>query len=780
MAGQQSAGFDLVMEYSETPLQDVLGVAFDTSDFLCTLLDLLTIPCEGFALSVSLDRPTDVTLTPAQTDAVDIQLSGGVLALWRIRMIAGVDVDRSMLDIDYIRLNLRDRLYHLSATLAGAPVNTTVLSDYLRNTVRAIPLPVGLPVNRGPNATTIEPTRLDAKVIDATAGENAFAVCITFGGGTPGDLASLTTSAIGPGDTATLMMGFDWLLRLMEPGIEAGIGLQPDDFVDGHLTRTVEIDAENDVNLTRLDFTLEDGFVRVRSRVEKNGFCYTASAEFGGDFGLKVDQGLLTVKAELSDPDFDIDVPWYCWIGAGFLGLLLGGIIGAILVPLLLHLVTSTVEDVVNAVADTIVDAIDAAVPEPLAVPAVGFNLIFQNVFVDDIGIGCRLVVRDTAPVRCQGTVRLRPGQELDLDDGQVGFAVQGADLRWVGRDDTAKLEALCVSRIADTLWVRFDEIPRYRLYGLGYTRRSVPVAELGLLHVIDLPIVDDIEMFFPSFGVYAVRTNERRLTLIQVIDLEDDTVTLRYKTFGVADPVVKIVGAFACPPRDYGPIVLDGSVKVDSVGTRPPVRPKTDVPGKLAPLLAASRAAKPREKPRPLTQVARLEEMAALEGTLGGSAQVQLRVGDARVSLPASELLAVADSGPIAMSDSIGRKFAVRTTARQRTAVFTATVDRIFSVRSVTWWINNVLLEPAQAEAHIDGVGYKFSQAGLSLTLTTDSKSAYEFELRVAVENANADRFGTAICVPFDPVCRREFRVVRHWTEFVGVVKGLPTSAVR
>jgi len=780
MAGQQSAGFDLVMEYSEDPLQDALGVALDTNDFLCSFLQLLGIPCEGFRLSVSLDRPTDPVLTPAQTDAVDIQISGGILVTWRIRMIVGIDVNRSVPMLEFVQLNLRDRLYHLSATLGVVPLDTTVLANHLRDTVGSIPLPGGLVPSPNPNPTPFEPTRLDVKVVDAAVGPNAFAVCMTFGGGTPGNLANLTTSVIGAGNNATLMMGFDWLLRLMEPVIEAGLDLNDDDFEDGHLTHSVEIDDENDVHLTRLDFTLEDGFVKVRSRVEKNGFCYTASADFGGDFKLAVEESRLKVEADFSDPDLNLDIPWYCWIGTAFLGALLGGIIGAVLVPLLLYLVTSTVEDVVNTVADAIVDTINNATPS-VDVPAVGFDLVFQNAFVDDIGIGCRLVVRDTAPVRCQGTVRLRPGQELDLDDGKVESFVNGADLRWTGRDNAARLEALCVSRIADTPWVRFTEIPRYRSYGLDYTRRSIPVTELGFLHVIDLPFGSDIEMFIPSLAVYAVRTNERRIALIQVIDIDDDRVTLRYKTFGVTDPVVKIIGAFACPPRDHGPIVLgDKAVVVESVKTHPPVAPKADVRGKLAPLLAASRANKPREAPRPLPQVPRLEEMAALEGTLGGMAEVQLRVGDARVSLPASELLALARRGPITMSASIPRKTAIVAVSRQRTAMFTATVDRIFDVRSVTWWINRVLLDPVQGEANIDGVGYKFSQASLQLTLATDSKSAYEFELRLAVENESGDRFETSICVPYDPVCRRESPVAGHWKDFVGLVKGLPVSVLR
>ncbi len=779
MAGQQSAGFDLVMEYSERPLQDVLGVAFDTSDLLCGFLDLLNIPCAGFNLSVSLDRPTDPVLTPAQTNAVDIQLTGALGVAWRIRMIVGIDVDRSTPGVHIAQLNLHDRLYHLSASVGPVPVDTGALADRLRNTVRAIPLPGTVPVSTDSDAPTIVPTRLDVKVVDATVGENAVAVCLTFGGGTPGNLANLTTSAIPAGSTATLMMGFDWFLRLLEPGIEAGLGLEDADFEDGKLQRSVVIDDDNDVKLTRLDFALVDGFVQVRSRVEKSGFCYTGSAEFGGDFALDVRNGQLRVDPRLSDPDFDLDIPLLCWIGAGFLGGLLAGIVGAVVVPLLLYLVTSTVENVVNAVADTVVDAVNSAIP-PLNVPAVGFNLVFQNAFIDDIGIGCRLVVHDTAPVRTQGTVRLRPGQQLDLDDGAVGDSVLGADLRWTGRERAARLETLCVSRLAGTPWARFDETPRYRIYGLDFSRRSIPVTELGFLQMIDLPFGLDIEMFIPGLAVYAVRTNERRLALIQVIDVDDGRVTLRYKTFGVADPVVKIVGAFACPPRTHGPVVLDGKVKVDSVITRPPRPPKTDVRAKLAPLLDVSRTARRREAPRASVDVARLQEMAALEGTLGGSAQVQLRAGEARVTLPASELLELADPRPVAMSDAIGYKSAVILGARQRTAVFTATVDRIGTVRAVTWWLNGELLETEQNQAHIDGVGYQFSQDGMALTLTTDAKVAYEFELRVAVDNTKADRFETATCVPFDPVCRRTHPVVGHWKEFVGVVKGLPTVVVR
>ena len=781
MGGQQSAGFDLVMEFSEKPLQDVLGVAFDTSNFLCDLLSVLNLPCQGFTLSVSLDRPTDVPLTADQTNAVDIQISGALGPAWRIRLVAGIDVDRSRPGFQTARLNLQDRLYFRSATLAGVPVNTDALANRLRN----IPLLISVPVATEPGAPLIMPTQLDVKVIDVPVGENVFAVCLTFGGGTPGNVANLTASVVNAGDNATRMPSFGWRMRLLAPATETGLGVAPDDFVDGHLVRRAEIDKDHDVFLTQLDFDLVDEAVRLRARVEKNGFCYTASATFGGDFTINVENGKLHVDAVLSDPDFDIDVPWYCWIGAGFLGALLGGLIGAVVLPLLLHLITSTVEDVVNTVADTVVSAINSAVPT-IDVPAVGFDLIFQRAFIDDVAIGCRVVVRDTAPVRCQGTVRLRPGQVLDLDNGKFGApgpGIDGADLRWVGKDTAAKLEALCISRIADTPWIRFDEVPRYRLYGLGYTERSIPVADLGRLIVTDLPFGPDIEMFFPSMAVYAVLTNERRISLIQVTGIDDDVVTLRYKTYGLADPTVRILGAYSCPPRTVRDVVLDGKVAVDSVFTRAPVAPRAELPAKLTPLLArASTVNRRAASTRPVTppvDIERLEEMTTLEDTLGGTSDVQLRSGDAVVNLRASELLAVANTALPAMSLSIPRTFAVLTVPRQRTTVFTAIADRISEVRTVTWWINGILLDPAATHTGIDGVNYDYSQQGSHLTLTTDSKVAYEFELRVAVENANADRYQTSRCVPFDPVCPRQYPVLTSWREQIGVVKGYPTTVL-
>ena len=75
MAGTQTAGFDLVLQFSEEAYQELLGVFFDTSGLIPRLVDLIPgLEAEDFSLTVSLDRPTDVPLTPPAENPLDLRL----------------------------------------------------------------------------------------------------------------------------------------------------------------------------------------------------------------------------------------------------------------------------------------------------------------------------------------------------------------------------------------------------------------------------------------------------------------------------------------------------------------------------------------------------------------------------------------------------------------------------------------------------------------------------------------------------------------------------------
>ena len=96
-------------------------------------------------------------------------------------------------------------------------------------------------------------------------------------------------------------------------------------------------------------------------------------------------------------------------IVGGLLFGLIGAIVGGILLPLILWLTTEGVEGVVERAAQEIADALNDLSPS-VDVPAVGIELIFSDVFIDDVTIAGRLRVTDNAPVRAEGTVVLPNG----------------------------------------------------------------------------------------------------------------------------------------------------------------------------------------------------------------------------------------------------------------------------------------------------------------------------------------------------------------------------------
>ena len=103
MSGQQTHGYDLVIELAEKTYQDILSIMFDTGGFLLgQILGGVGInldPASLFSVTVSFDQPTG--LPAGATDVVDIRvLLGNAGSLGSLRIVASVDVDT---DTDVIR-----------------------------------------------------------------------------------------------------------------------------------------------------------------------------------------------------------------------------------------------------------------------------------------------------------------------------------------------------------------------------------------------------------------------------------------------------------------------------------------------------------------------------------------------------------------------------------------------------------------------------------------------------------------------------------------------------
>jgi hypothetical protein len=562
MAGDETQDYDLVLEFTESVYREVFGALFDADGVLCDVLTLLdervpffpTLPCGAFTAEILFDRPTDVEGLPgAPADTVDVRMELGEDGTdGNLRFVAGVDVDSSDPDLDLVRVNLAEKTYHASATILGVTDTVGAFQTLLEELGHLPLLPV--PVDRDADSST-QLTGANVRVIDDGSPEDRDAVglLLTFGGGTEGNRDGFTRSFLVPGDRGGIVVDFDWLCRIVRPRLAAALEVPADAFDPPcRLNRTVTVDEEEDVDLTALELTLVDGAIQVNAAVRKDGTGYAATGDVTARILMRVEDGSLVLRSEIDDPDIDVDLDWWVWLTAGVLGGIIGGVIagvigavvGAVLVPLLTWLATDIIEGLVENIASKVTDAVGSLNVE---VPAVGLNLLFQEVFVDDIVVQTEARVEDTAPVRASGTITVADGQRVDLDNGVVGGeTLSGADLLWEGTDAARRLRTLCEAAVARIGSRSFEGFTRYSLYELGYeTPTALPLRDLAERRTSWLESFG-VDRYREHRRVYGVRTDEERYALVQAIRVTDDDVTLRYRTYEKHLPECTVMGGFS------------------------------------------------------------------------------------------------------------------------------------------------------------------------------------------------------------------------------------------
>ncbi|HNY31067.1 MAG TPA: hypothetical protein PKO15_09270 [Fibrobacteria bacterium] len=563
MPGTATHGYDMVIEFAEQAIQRVVSGVLDGSSLFSALGSVLdaipgvNISADGFRSSINFDWPGGISI-PTGGKPVDIRLdwlnpSGTVEA--QLRIVAGLVVDRTSPDADVLKLDLKDSLFFLGLEIGSGPVANALLApvrNWLRDHLPLIPL-LPVPVDR----TTADPKHIrqaDAILADAsTDARDAIGVALTFGGGVPGDSAAFTSGLVdwgtgeAPGAIAVFM---GWILRMLDPALDEAFDQPAGTFRNGQLTRSFGVG--DGTTLTAFSISLQNGFLAVSAAVEKSGFCWSARGTVGARMRIRIVEGRLQVNTEVDDPDVELDIPWYCYLAAAVVGALggllvggiIGGTVGAVLVPLLLFALEEGLEGTLDGIADNIRDTLDRLAPS-VDIPATGIDIVFQSVEIDDITIRCRTSVPDLAPVRGAGSVVLRTGQVLDLDSGRVGSAqMEGGDLRLDGSGDGRSLATVCAAFLARTGRTDFDTIARWSCYGLPFAQ-SARVAAGEMWHSIHLPLIADL--FVPSGAVFAVRTGQGRRALVQVVDVKEDRLALRWKTWETRAVSTRIDGGFKC-----------------------------------------------------------------------------------------------------------------------------------------------------------------------------------------------------------------------------------------
>ncbi len=547
----------------------MLGGVFDSDGLLCKIMDEIeaklapgiSLPCGAFDIDVFLDKPTDVAIPAAAQDVVDVRLRLGEKGqLGQIRIVAGIDVEHTTLPgfdqmaVDYVRVNLADKIYHVSATL-NTPLGPIVVEhDILTNVFRGFKSLPLLPILVNRNSS--DPTQMsaaDAIVIDDKTGldKDALAILLTFGGGTAGNRQQFSKNFLSPNDGGGVAISFDWLCRIIRPKI-AGFFKVPDDYFAPpcHLVTPFRVDEGEEVDLTALELSLENQAIQISTSGTKNGTGYWAEWQLSGSITLEVKDGKLIFKTDMAQPQVQTHVDWWVYllaaVGGAVAGAVAGGpigaLVGAALGPIIVEVVRETIEDKITDIVERVRAIIQTL---NLEVPATYVNMIFDSITLDDIIIGTKVNVQDTTPVKASGEILVANNQRFDLETGAVGGEeLCGADIVFEGEGYSRQLRTLCEVSLARTWETSFDNFNRLKLYSLGYVSPdNIPLSELAKWPGFGEEIFD--YKYKESALVFGVRTDDDRYALMQVTKVDDDYIRVKYKTYDKPFPQVSILGTF-------------------------------------------------------------------------------------------------------------------------------------------------------------------------------------------------------------------------------------------
>lgn len=464
MALDRTSGYDMLVQISESELNDQLETAFlaggmippsmtlpinaggvtGTANVLFStpVADLdrprpqlgLTLPFANSQFVVT--APLPLTLSPLGgtieiVDAIEVIVQGS-------NQIVTLDFNNGAPAVTVTFDTASVALLQPALTVAGLTIAQvqnmvagTVLTQ-LQTVMGRLDLTPPIPVVDDTDPTTV--FDIDVTTInDTTAADRD---CIVFGvrmasdGG--GNINLATTNFIPAGSQSLVMMSNFWLLaRVMRPRVAAALGRPVTDFdTPLRLNRNVPAPGGQGT-LTRLEARIEGNRIRVDGRATDSGTGWSAVSDFTFFIDITLSGGAINVTATTPSVDTDVDLEWWVWLLSLGLGALFGGIIGVIVAAIVLAVIEAVAEGIANNLVSGGIGGALGGIP---AIPLgpIGGGLTLNTVVLDDLELRCAILRSLSVPVKTQGSHVSPGGFSVDLDTGTVS-AVEGqaSDLTW-------------------------------------------------------------------------------------------------------------------------------------------------------------------------------------------------------------------------------------------------------------------------------------------------------------------------------------------------------------
>jgi hypothetical protein len=565
MALDRTGGFDLLVQLSESEINEqiaaasIMGTLFPTSmsipivnpafsgsadiNFGTPIINLdpsprvgLNVPFANSQLNVT--SPIPLTISPiGGTISIvdDIQVVTVDSAL-KIAMNFNVGAPTVAVVFNAATIALLNPLLGPTGlTIADAQniVASMVLNNLVNINGGSFDLSPEISVVNDSDATTIfnfeVKTFNDASALDRDCLSIGIRMSSTFGG----DMNLINGNLMPDGVNSMVMLSNFWLLaHVMRPNLAASLGISVNDIdTPFRLNRSIPAPG-GEGTLTRLEARVDGNRIRIDGTAIADGTGWSAESNFSFFIELRLVADSLTITSTTPSVDTDIDLEWWVWLAAGFVGGLFGGIIGVIVAVIVTAIVEAVAEGIVNnLVSDGLSGSLGNLPSIPLGPIGGGFSI--DTLLLDDLELRCSIFKNLNIPIKHQGRHVSNAPFGIDLETGVIrNTPNRNTDLIW---DPT---QGILIANTAGFTIINANynslspiEISRFPLSTRRIQLHQIPVSFPGSI------------WFLPhSEIVFGIRTAEGRLGKVNAfINITNQSMALEYVIYDTPIPSLDI-----------------------------------------------------------------------------------------------------------------------------------------------------------------------------------------------------------------------------------------------
>lgn len=567
MALDRTSGFDVLVQISETEINNQLATAFLAGLIIPASISapvnsngiVGTVDLNFLTPTADLDRPRPkmgitIPFTNSQFQItapiplVIAPLGGTIEIVDDIEVISEGTNEIVVMDFNNGSPNVNvtfdaASLALLNPLLAVAGltqvqfqnITNNIVTQQLQTSIGRINLSTPIPVVDDTDPTTV--FDIDVTTINDTsaADRDCIVLGIKMASDSGGNINLATTNFIPAGSETLVMFSNWWLLaRVMRPRVAAALGLDVS-FFDTPLRLNQNVPAPGgEGTLTRLEARIDGNRIRVDGTATDSGTGWSAVSNFTFFIDLTLSGGNINITSTTPTVDTDIDIEWWAW--------LISFAIMPILGPIILAIVEAVAEGIVN---DMVSGGLSGAVGNLPSIPLgpIGGGIAVSSIVLDDLELRCSIMRSVTVPIKSQGFYESGSAFALDLDSGHIrSTANDDTDLKWnpasgIITHSNARL------RVTGTNYYALTPVQVSRM---SLTNTLIPISQIPISFPPSIP-------FFPHDNItFGVRTTDGRYAKVRAwrSAINPGAIDVEWITFDTPTPKLDIAARWSIAQR--------------------------------------------------------------------------------------------------------------------------------------------------------------------------------------------------------------------------------------